>query len=140
LFRIFVVLSIFFISLSSLALESEPCEKDQALVSMGWVQHSAEELETIWSQLDQALQKPSMKLDMEAIYRPSQLDDFVHFLSFDSTQTPQIEMFGDVAFYRNHRTQEKLEVRWYSESQKHFVHKSGICTIDVVPLAKNTLF
>lgn len=128
------------ISFSAFANSEGPCPRDEALISLGWIQHSADELEDIWNQQSLESQGPHYVSDMSATYHSSQINDFVQFQSFDNLTTPQMEMFGDLALYQHHKTNEMLEVRWYAQGKKHFVHKMGVCTVDVVPIAENTLF
>ncbi len=137
IFTIFI--SIFF-SFLALANSDGTCPRDKALISDGWVQHSPDELETVWNQKSLDSNGQDYAPDMEAIYHSAEINDFVHFQSFDNTVTPQLEMYGDIAIYKHYKTNERLEIRWYADGKKHFVHKKDLCTVDVVPMAENSLF
>lgn len=135
---LFVMLST---SLSFAQTESpKTCSVDEALRKLGWVEHSEQELPSIWQRFEETVQTPSYKKDIETIYPSDELKSLVHFISFDSSTTPEEEMFGDVAFYREEKSNKPLEIRWYEGGKKHFSHFGSRCSVDTVPLAENALF
>ncbi len=132
---IFLVLSL----CASQAFAQNVC-RDQALVENGWVEHSSG-LSQIANRLKTEIEKSNWVPDLESTMLSPSLRKHLKFSSFDNLDTPQSEMFGDVAFYADLKTGEVLEVRWYADGKKHFAHSRSIdCSVDGVPFAVNALF
>ena len=132
-----LILIIFLFSIQGLA--QQICD-NQALTDSGWSQHPTEEFSSIAAKLELETKNPGWVGDMETVFFSGSLEKFVSFKSLDNLATPDMEMFGDVAYYSDNESEALLEIRWYENGLKHFVLRKDIpCTLDSIPLAENAL-
>lgn len=130
----------FTLGLASFVNATEVCQKEISLKQLGWVIHEESEFTEVYSRLETRRMEPDMIDDLDLDFDSDTLEKTVHFRSWDSLTTYDLEMYGDLVYYSDLETKKVFEIRWYESGTKHMVRQGIKCTCDDIPLAENALF
>ncbi|MCB0385542.1 MAG: hypothetical protein KDD43_09125 [Bdellovibrionales bacterium] len=140
-----ILLLVLSIGLSSSAWSAgNKCPSDLALLRAGWVIHSTSDFKSIAGKVQKwfTSEPNNFVEDLSGTVYSSVASKMVTINSFDYIPTPQGEMFGDVAFFTDFRSDELIEVRWYDLGKRHVVYDKSQtpCATNSLPMAENALF
>lgn len=138
------------ILISSLSIYASTCANDLQYKKNGWVVTYPEDFDTYVKHfnldLNDGLANGYFIPDLEGIIatRHSKIQSrlYMNVRTWDDTETSTLEMFGDIAMFRNNSNLDQvLEIRWYNEGVRHvFVNKKYLdCVSTSAPIAVNAI-
>ncbi|MCB0341437.1 MAG: hypothetical protein H6626_13860 [Pseudobdellovibrionaceae bacterium] len=125
-------------------LSHETCASNQALLSLGWYVHEAENFSQLAQQQTDLMshQRNLYRPDTEGVVYSSSAHRLVRLESYDKITTAAGEMYGDLLFIMVPETRELIEIRWYEDGLRHTAYSREFqnCASNMIPDQPNALF